>query len=258
MKLSPLPLRALLPALALLTLAACEMGPNRKAMQEEIRHSVPPMAAHENFFDGSIIVDLQLGGDPDMAFGLKRAPDEFRHSDRMSSGLGNNALGSDMGEHTFGGGQMGSNEMMLGDEKSPSSGDIGTGRNTMGTYQGNRDMGSGAKELPAPRQLNHDYEMPPASMRMRLDNRSAATVVVQVRDVNSSLGNFAVHPDEITLGPGQSLEVEPMTSLLGVDTFVLPVTVSLRVGGQTETKVITLHPIKPAPETPPATPPPAH
>lgn len=256
MKSPRLPLRALLPAFALLTLAACEIGPNRKAMQEEIRHSVPPMTAHKDYFDGTVIVDLQLGGNPDLAFGLKRAPEEFAHSDRMMSGIGNNVLGSDMGEHSFGGGQRGSNEMMLGDEKSPSSGEMGTGRNTKGTYQGNRDM-NGAGEIPAPRQLNHDFEMPPAMMRMRLDNRSAATVIVQIREVNSSLGNFAVHPDEITLGPGQSLEVDPMTSLLGVDTFSLPVTVSLRAGGQTETKVITLRPIKPGPENPPAPPPPA-
>jgi hypothetical protein len=257
MKSPPLPLRALLSALALLTLTACEMGPNRKAMAEEIKHSVPPMTAHDVFFDGTVVVDLQLGGDPDLAFGLKRAPDEFRHNNQMMSGIGNNVLGSDMGEHSFGGGQRGSGELMLGDEKSPSSGEMGTGRNTKGTYQGNRDMSPGG-EIPAPRQLNHDFEMPPAMMRMRLDNRSAATVVVQVREVNSSLGNFAVHPDEVTLGPGQSLEVDPMTSLLGVDTFSLPVTVTLRAGGQTESKVITLVPIKPGPEKPPATPPPTH
>ena len=113
-------------------------------------------------------------------------------------------------------------------------------------------------ELQAPRQLDHDSEMPPAVMRMRLDNTTDATVIVEIRDVNSELGNFAVRPDQVTLNKGKSVEVEPMTSLLGVETFSLPVHITLRSGGETESKVITLHIIPPGPANSSSPPPPAH
>lgn len=255
MKPTTLPLRAFLPALALLLLAACE-GPNQKAMQEEIRHSIPPMNGHENFFAGDITVDLQLGGDPDLAFGLKRQK-EFKHSNQMMSGIGHNVLGTDMNEHVFsGGGAAQGNQSVLDDkEQSSAAGEEGVGRNVKGTYQGNRNM-YGGSEMEAPRQLNHDTEMPPAMMRMRIDNKTEAVIVVQIREVKSDLGNFAVHPEEVTLDPGKSVEVEPMVSMLGVESFSLPVSVTLRAGGQTESKIITLH-IVPPDQQKPAAPPPA-
>ncbi len=261
MKPSPLLLRTALPALVLLFLAACE-GPNRKAMQEEIRHSIPPMNGHEAFFGGDIIVDVQLGGNPDMAFGLKRQK-EFNHSNRMLSGIGNNVLGTDMNEHAFGGAPvMGNSTVMDTQNQSSAAGEEGIGRNTHGTYQGNRDMnGTAEGEIPAPMQLNHDTEMPPAMMRLRIDNTTEAVMVVQIREVKSELGNFAIRPDELTLDPGKSAEVEPMVSMLGVESFSLPVSVTLRVGGQTESKVITLHVVPPDQHTPapapaPSAPPP--
>jgi hypothetical protein len=101
--------------------------------------------------------------------------------------------------------------------------------------------------------------MPPAMLRLHLTNTTAGTVVVEVREVNSELGNFAVRPDKLTMAPGESAAPDPMQSLLGLDTYSLPVTITLRTGGQTETKVLTLRQVEPAEATPPpsAPPPPA-
>ncbi len=93
----------------------------------------------------------------------------------------------------------------------------------------------------------HASNMPPAMLRLRLENTSTASVEVEVRDLNSELGDFAVQPDKLTLDPGQSAEPDPMESLLGLDTYSLPVTISLRWNGRTETKVLTLQLVKPAP-----------
>ena len=75
-----------------------------------------------------------------------------------------------------------------------------------------------------------------------------------MRDLNSELGDFAVRPDKLTVSPGQSEEPDPMQSLLGVDSYSLPVTITLRTAGRTETKVLTLQLVTPAP--PPGNPPP--
>ncbi len=88
-----------------------------------------------------------------------------------------------------------------------------------------------------------EAQMPPALLRLRLENPGGATVIVQIRDVTSELGDFAVRPDTVTLEPGQTVEVEPMQSLLGVQSYALPVTITLRAAGQTQSKVLTLRPI---------------
>ena len=85
--------------------------------------------------------------------------------------------------------------------------------------------------------------MPPALFRLRLENTSREELTVEIQDLNSELGNFATRPDKFTLAPGASGTPNAMQSLLGLDTVALPVTLSLRVGGQNETKVLTLRPV---------------
>jgi len=237
-----LPRGALLLPLATLLLAACESKPDRHALMEEARHAVPPMAASETFFSGGISARLTLGsaladGDERMVGG-KDGIDGMRGGRRsgartgMTAGMG----GSGMSEGRYGdrgiGGSAG-DAMRTSNEGAPSLG-------------GSND--SRPSDLPTPRS---ESRMPPAMLRLRLENTTAAVVVVEVREINSELGNFAVRPDKLTLAPGQSAAPDPMQSLLGLDTYSLPVTVTLRLGGQTETKVLTLHPVKPATEAPP-------
>ena len=235
MKSPLLSLCAPLLGVAALLLAACD-GPDRHAMLEEARHSIPPMAAHESYFDGQVLVHLTLAGN---TRDVHIAGERIGGDKGKMSGLAD----INMGEGNFGAGGTGS---ALGGE---SSGLTKHGSGS-GTYQGNAGMNhinEADESEPEYVRRRRDAEMPPALMRLQLENTSQATVIVQIRDLNSDLGNFAVRPDTVTLLPGQTIETDPMQSKLGVDSFNLPVTISLRAGGQTETKVLTLRPVDPAP-----------
>ncbi len=199
--------------LACFALAGCSSGPDRHAAMEDARRSVPPMAANETFFAGKIAAHLTLG-----------------------SGLPDNAQA---------GGKDGSDS-----GKGPGSGGGGHGH---GGRRGGGDQGSsgGGDTSDEPRSHLVDSPMPPALLRLRLNNPSAVPLVVEIRDLNSELGDFAVRPDTFTLAPGASGEPDGMQSLLGLDTLALPVTVTLRSDGKTETKILTLRPVAPPVETPP-------
>jgi hypothetical protein len=80
--------------------------------------------------------------------------------------------------------------------------------------------------------------LPPVTIRLKLHNLQLATVSVEVRDFNSDLGNFAVVPGILTVEPGQSSEPDPMISQLGVTSDEIPVKVTLRMGGVTESRTI--------------------
>ena len=215
-----LPLPSSLAVIAML-LAGCESRPDPHAMMEEARHSVPPMAANEPFFDGAVIAHLTLGNDT----GAGGGPGDD------STGGGGHGGGGTGGRH--GGGHGG--------------GGMGGGGSGRGTHQGGDQSGGGDG---APSASMHRSNMPPAMLRLRLENTSAAAVDVEVVGLDSELGDFAVRPDKLTIAPGQSQEPDPMESLLGLDTYSLPVTITLRCAGHTETKVLTLQLVKPAPDAP--------
>ena len=82
--------------------------------------------------------------------------------------------------------------------------------------------------------------LPPITIRLKLENRGAAAAKVDIQELNSDLGNFAVDPEIITLAVGETGEPNPMVSQLGVTSDTIPVTVSLRMGGHTETHVISV------------------
>ncbi|MEO7411765.1 MAG: hypothetical protein ABIZ81_00285 [Opitutaceae bacterium] len=80
--------------------------------------------------------------------------------------------------------------------------------------------------------------MPPVTIRLKLENRGTEPVEVDLLEVNSDLGNFAVRPTKLTLAPGQTGETEPMVSQLGVTSDEIPVKVALRTAGKKETQLI--------------------
>ena len=224
-------------SLSFLLLAGCEGGPDRRAM-EETRRSVPPMAANETFFDGKIAAHLTLGSSLTQNAGPGKGP----------GGRGPGGMGGMGGRHMPGGGRGG--EGMGGGM----SGGMGRGmEGGMGEEGGGErpesDRSDNSEEV---RPRIADSPMPPALMRLQLENTSGAALVVEIRDLNSELGNFATRPDTFTLEPGASGQPDPMQSLLGVDTLALPVTLTLRSGGKVETKVLTLRPIPPPPPAAPA------
>jgi hypothetical protein len=95
--------------------------------------------------------------------------------------------------------------------------------------------------------------LPPVKLRFRLANLGRTTLTVRIVDLKSDLGDFAVRPDQLTLDPGQTIEVDPMFSQLGVNGDEIPVTVVLRSGDKTETHDLVLKLLPaPATDTPPA------
>lgn len=246
MKTPRLPLRTPLLALATFLLVACE-GPDHKAMMDEVRNSVPPMAADESYFDGQVVVRLSLGSNVSGAalFGGYEGSGNAMMTG-FSKGNGQDKFGGTGG---MGSGGSASPEMELNTSEDARKREA----KQNGPYQGNEGMSRIAEqedpESPEARR-RREAQMPPTLLRMLLQNPGAATLVVQIRDVDSELGNFAIRPDTVTLAPGQSIEVEPMQSMLGLQSHALPVTITLRADGKTQTKILTLRPVPAAAATP--------
>ncbi len=84
----------------------------------------------------------------------------------------------------------------------------------------------------------HGSPLPPVVLHLIMENHGKAPVDVEILEVNSDLGNFAVQPDKLNLVPEKATQPDPMTSLLGVTSDEIPVKVALRVGGKTEAKTL--------------------
>jgi hypothetical protein len=90
--------------------------------------------------------------------------------------------------------------------------------------------------------------LPPVTTRLKLENRGTEPVEIEISEVNSDLGNFAVRPSKLKIEPGQTVEPDPMISQLGVTSDEIPVQVTLRRGGGKETHILkVLHLPNPAP-----------
>ncbi len=81
---------------------------------------------------------------------------------------------------------------------------------------------------------------PAVTLRLKLENLTKENLSIQIRDVNSDLGDFAVRPDKVILAPDQSVELDPMVSELGVTSDEIPVTVLLASGKTVEKKDVLL------------------
>lgn len=82
--------------------------------------------------------------------------------------------------------------------------------------------------------------MPPVTLRVLLENRGTEPMDVEVTEVNSDLGNFAVRPPKLTLAPGEKGTLEPMVSQLGVTSQEIPLKLAVRVAGKKESQVVTV------------------
>jgi hypothetical protein len=80
--------------------------------------------------------------------------------------------------------------------------------------------------------------MPPVTLRVQFENRGPEPVVLEVTEVNSDLGNFAVRPPKITIAPGEKGMLDPMISQLGVSSDEIPLKLAIRVAGKKETQVV--------------------
>ncbi|MDO8539818.1 MAG: hypothetical protein Q7S40_05200 [Opitutaceae bacterium] len=80
--------------------------------------------------------------------------------------------------------------------------------------------------------------MPPVTLRVEFENRTPEPMEIEVTEVNSYLGNFAVRPPKLTLAPGAKGVLDPMVSQLGVTSDEIPLKLEVRYGGKKELQVV--------------------
>lgn len=206
-------------AAALLGLSACESHPRRGrgAMIDMPRIS---LSGSNEYFNGQLVASATLNNGfahPPMAEG------------GGGSGRENGGEGGGMGRRGgmgMGGGMGG----MHGGGGYRERGEEGGGMARMGSHE------------------------PPLTLRVRLENRGKENLAVEIRDVESDLGNFVPEPDHVLLAPGQAVELDPMISRLGVVSEAIPLKLVLRAHGQDEDRTLELKPTGAAPAPPPAAP----
>jgi len=88
--------------------------------------------------------------------------------------------------------------------------------------------------------------IPPVIIRLRLTNATSEPQSVEIVELNSILGNFAVQPSPLSVPANGNAEPEAMSSRLGVTSAQIPVTVVLRVNGRTERQVLNVQTLIPS------------
>lgn len=87
--------------------------------------------------------------------------------------------------------------------------------------------------------------LPPVTIHLKLENQLPGTVSVEIQEMNSDLGNFAVEPSPLSLPPQQKTEPDSMTSQLGVTSDDIPFVLVLRMAGKQESQTIQVRTISP-------------
>jgi hypothetical protein len=82
--------------------------------------------------------------------------------------------------------------------------------------------------------------MPPVTLRVVIENLDTVPLEIEVTDINSELGNFAVRPTKLTIAPGEKGMLDPMISQLGVTSDEIPVKVVVRVAGKKDTQIVAV------------------
>lgn len=82
--------------------------------------------------------------------------------------------------------------------------------------------------------------MPPVTLRVAFENKSAEPIELEVTEVNSYLGNFAVRPPKLMLAAGEKGVLEPMVSQLGVTSDEIQLKLEVRHGGKKEPQVVVV------------------
>ena len=82
--------------------------------------------------------------------------------------------------------------------------------------------------------------MPPVTLRVQFENRGTEPLELEVTEVNSDLGNFAVRPPKLTIAPGEKGTLDPMISQLGVSSDEIPLKLAIRIAGKKEAQVVPI------------------
>jgi hypothetical protein len=218
---------ALVCAAAFAILAGCASDrPPRHGPREQPQ---PPLAAKAEFFSGVLLAEAKVTS--------------FRHSMPNPERDGGGRDDADRsGPPPGGGGHMG---------PPPGGGGMGGGPGAGGPPPGG-EGGERGSERPRGGGFG---TMPRQTLTITLTNTGGTAVTISTTELNSLIGNFAPQPERLTLAPGSSESLQPVSGDAGGLLNWLDVTLSLRNGGSTETKVLHLVPTgEPAA---PALPPPA-
>ena len=82
--------------------------------------------------------------------------------------------------------------------------------------------------------------MPPVTLRVQFENKGTEPLEIEVTEVNSDLGNFAVRPPKLVIPPGEKASLDPMISQLGVTSDEIPLKLAVRQGGKRENQVVVV------------------
>lgn len=207
-------------------LASCSSGDEFRPIRQPearqaARYAIPEMAGHANFFDGQLETEVQLGRAP---FAPRAAA-----SSETGGSVGRGGTRGFPGGFGGGGGRRGGRGM---GGRGMGGGGPGGGDDSAGPGEGPSRTGNAG--------VTRASQEPPVRLRLRVTNHAPEAVDVEVTDFDSSLGNFVVQPRKLTIAPGESVEVDPMTSQLGVPGAEIPLTIGIRANGKTEKQTISL------------------
>jgi hypothetical protein len=211
---------ALLSLLCLAAGCASDDGPRRAAGPGGHHRPFPTMAGHADYFDGGLLAEIRVGAMAGFEPGGGGGGPGGTHGGRPHRGGGGMSMGGGGMGMGMGGGGGGRHR---GDGEGPGGSEPDPDRTRVMALQ--RADAGGA---------------PPVMIHLRFTNQSAAHVDLEIVDFLSPLGNFVIEPGKLSLEPGQSIEVEPMTSRLAGDVSGGEIKLSLRRAGATETQVVTL------------------
>ena len=210
-------------ALALISLTACASDRPQRGMRRDMQVIKVSMQATGEFYHGQLHVEANVKN------GDMRRPKGA--GDKGNSDSSSKRGGRSGGSMTMGGGMGGGDRMEGG-------GRMGGG---MRKDEGeSRETGSRFNRM--------ESNQPPILLTLRLENTGTENLSITIRDIDSALGNFVPQPEHLELTPGQSAELEPMISRLGVIANEIPLQLSFGRAGQVESQTIILKSNLPDPD----------
>jgi len=98
--------------------------------------------------------------------------------------------------------------------------------------------------------------LPRQTLRISFTNHTAAPLTFAITELNSGIGNFVPQPEKLTLAPGATEALQPVSGDAGGVLRWLDVTLSLRQGTTAASQVLRLVPTGAPAEAEPPPPPP--
>ncbi len=118
---------------------------------------------------------------------------------------------------------------------------------------GGRDFGGSSEGTDSPPRGGGFAALPRQTLRVSFTNRSGESITFTITALDSAIGNFVPEPSSLTLAPGASGSLLPVSGDAGGILTGLEVAVALRRGTETEKRVFHLVPTGESPAPPPHT-----